>query len=340
MSEQVILQVEDLKVYFKLPRPHLLAQPPVVHAVDGIGFEVRRGRTFGLVGESGCGKSTTALAVLRLVEPTAGRVIFDRTSVLEQNSEDLRLLRRRMQMVFQDPYSSLNPRARVGSIVGSPLKIQGLAAGSRRRERVEELLAQVGLRPELAAAFPHQFSGGQRQRICIARALASNPDLIVCDEPVSALDVAIQAQILNLLRRLQREFNLSYLFISHDLGVVQYMCDEIAVMYLGQIVEQADRVSLFKKPLHPYTWALLSAAPSACLDEARQNRRIRLVGEPPNPIDPPPGCRFAPRCPFAEEICRLKDPILKYVGDGHLAACHLIDNQGQAPHLALKAGPK
>jgi len=333
VNEPIILKVQGLKVHFKLHRPHFLAPAPVVHAVDGVGFEVQRGKTFGLVGESGCGKSTTALAVLRLVEPTAGKVFFDGLDVLAQNHEALRVLRRRMQMVFQDPYSSLNPKARVGSIVGSPLKIQGMATGRMRRERVAELMTMVGLRPEQANAFPHQFSGGQRQRICIARALASGPDLIVCDEPVSALDVAIQAQILNLLRRLQRELHLTYLFISHDLGVVQYMCDEIAVMYLGQIVEKADRMSLFNHPLHPYTWALLSAAPSARPKNTRQERRIRLTGEPPNPIDPPPGCRFASRCPYAEKLCGLEDPPLRRIHSGHWAACHLIDNQGLAPHL-------
>jgi peptide/nickel transport system ATP-binding protein len=326
VSDPIILKIENLKVHFKLHRPHLLAPPPLVHAVDGVSFKVRRAKTFGLVGESGCGKSTTALAILRLVEATAGSVFFNGVDVMAQNRKSLRLLRRRMQMVFQDPYSSLNPKARVGSIVGSPLKIQGLAKGLQRRERVAELLTQVGLRPEQATAFPHQFSGGQRQRICIARALALNPDLIVCDEPVSALDVAIQAQILNLLRRLQQELHLSYLFISHDLGVVQYMCDEIAVMYLGRIVEQADRIALFSGPRHPYTRALLSAAPSARPKNMRPEQRIRLTGEPPSPIDPPPGCRFAPRCPFAVQLCRMEDPPLRPIHSGHWAACHLIDD--------------
>ena len=329
---QPLLAVRDLKVHFGLKRPHLFAAQPVVHAVDGVSFEVTRGTTFGLVGESGSGKTTTALAVMRLVAATAGRISHNGTDVLGLEGEALRLHRRHMQIIFQDPYSSLNPRFRAGAIVREPLDLMDVGEASQRDERVAELFRYVGLLPEQRALFPHQFSGGQRQRIGVARALATQPDLIVCDEPVSALDVAIQAQILNLLRRLQDEFGLTYLFISHDLGVVQYMCDEIAVMYLGQIVEQADRISLFKNPLHPYTWALLSAVPSADPKLRDRADRIRLTGDPPSPIDLPQGCRFASRCPFAEARCHAEAPPLRTVGDGHRVACHLVDENGNAPH--------
>ena len=324
MTDREFVDVKDLKVHFKLPRPHLLAPHPTVYAVDGVSFKIERGRTFGLVGESGCGKSTTALGLLRLVEPTAGRVNFDGVDVMSQGPQDLRRLRRRMQIVFQDPYSSLNPRAAAGSIVGAPLKIQNIGAPAQRRERVAELFTQVGLRPEQISAYPHQFSGGQRQRICVARALASDPDLIVCDEPVSALDVAIQAQILNLLVRLQQDLGLTYLFISHDMAVVQHICDEIAVMYLGWIVEKSDRRTLFKTPLHPYTKALLSAVPQMDLRQGSRQERMHLDGDPPSPMNPPDGCRFHTRCPLAEGICTRERPKLMNVTDGHQVACHLV----------------
>ncbi len=330
-SDDILLRVEDLKVHFSQKRRHIFAQPSNVHAVDGVNFTVPRGRTFGLVGESGSGKTTTALAVMRLVHITSGRVTLDDLDIGALEGEELRRQRRHMQIIFQDPYSSLNPRVRAGDIVREPLDQLDVGDVNGREDRVAELFRHVGLRPEQRALFPHQFSGGQRQRIGIARALASQPDLIVCDEPVSALDVAIQAQILNLLRTLQDEFGLTYLFISHDLGVVQYMCDEIAVMYLGQIVEHADRISLFTEPLHPYTWALLSAVPSA--DPAIRDRsdRIRLQGDPPSPIDPPPGCRFANRCPFAEVRCTSETPPLRPIKDGHAVACHLVSDDGVPP---------
>jgi len=331
-----LLRVSDLKVHFPLRRRHPFAKPSKVHAVDGIDFAIRRGTTFGLVGESGSGKTTTALAVMRLIEATSGSVDLQGTDLLALRGEALRLRRRHMQIIFQDPYSSLNPRVRAGAIVREPLDQLDVGPADGREERVAELFRHVGLRPEQRALFPHQFSGGQRQRIGIARALATQPELIVCDEPVSALDVAIQAQILNLLRRLQAEFGLTYLFISHDLGVVQHMCDEIAVMYLGQIVEQADRLSLFRTPLHPYTWALLSAVPSARRGAGR-NVRVALTGDPPSPIDPQPGCRFASRCPFAEARCRTDTPALRTVGAGHRVACHLVDEQGVAPHMRAAA---
>jgi len=323
-----LLEVENLEVHFRLRRPHLFAPAPIVHAVDGLSFAVRRGTSFGIVGESGCGKSTTALAILRLVEPTGGSIRFDGIDVTALDADSLRKLRRRMQIIFQDPYSSLNPRDRVGDIVEQPLQLLTDMAPGARQARVEELFARVGLRPEQRALFPHQFSGGQRQRIGIARALAASPDLIVCDEPVSALDVAIQAQILNLLVRLQRELGLTYLFISHDLAVVQHICDEIAVMYLGKIVERAGRRGLYGNPLHPYTVALLSADPVK--DPAKKNlrARIRLTGDAPSPLEPPAGCRFHTRCPYAEERCRTIVPELREAMPGHWVACHLVRIDG------------
>lgn len=330
-----LLQVDDLKVHFRLPRASWLGARPVVHAVDGVSFSVPKGSTFGIVGESGSGKSTTALGVMRLVDITSGSVTLGDTELSGLQGEELRLARRRFQIIFQDPYSSLNPRERAGDIVKEPLDLMDVGAPDERRQRVAELFAQVGLRPEQQNLFPHQFSGGQRQRIGVARALATNPELVICDEPVSALDVAIQAQILNLLQRLQDELDLTYLFISHDLGVVQYICDEIAVMYLGLIVEQADRISLFKQPLHPYTWALLSAVPSARIRHQRGESRVRLAGDPPSPIDPPSGCRFAGRCPFAESRCHAETPVLRTIFEGHRVACHLVSDAGEAPQHKL-----
>ncbi len=331
MSAEVLLEVEDLKVHFPLKRKGLFGPRSSVHAVDGISFSVDRGKTFGIVGESGSGKTTTALAVMRLVPITAGRISLgeDRIDALE--GEQLRLARRRMQIIFQDPYSSLNPRVRAGAIIREPMDLMNIGEKGERDDRVRELLRAVGLRPEQRALFPHQFSGGQRQRIGVARALASNPDLVVCDEPVSALDVAVQAQVLNLLRRLQDELGLTYLFISHDLGVVQYICDEIAVMYLGQVVEQGDRISLFKQPMHPYTHALLSAVPSADPAMRGKKQMIRLQGDPPSPIDPPAGCRFAGRCPYAESRCHAETPVLRPLLGAHAVACHLVADDGTSP---------
>ena len=331
-AADTLIKVEALKVHFKLPRPHLLGAHPVVHAVDGVSFSIKRGTTFGLVGESGSGKTTVALAVMRLAAITEGRVQLDDLDLGAIKGNALRHARRRMQIIFQDPYSSLNPRMRASAIVREPMDLMDIGPEGEREGKVADLFRKVGLRPEQLALFPHQFSGGQRQRIGVARALASQPDLVVCDEPVSALDVAIQAQIINLLRDLQRDFNLTYLFISHDLGVVQYFCSEIAVMYLGQIVEQADRMSLFSNPRHPYTWALLSAVPSADPAAKGRGERIRLQGDPPSPIDPPEGCRFAPRCPFAQSRCRAETPALRRFGDDHVAACHLIGDDGSVPH--------
>ncbi len=317
------LVVEDLKVHFGGGR-RLLGRPtPRVHAVDGVSFRVPTGTTFGIVGESGSGKTTTALAIMRLVSITEGHVSLGDVTVSDLEKEALRDARRRFQMVFQDPYSSLDPRKRAGEIVREPLDLMKIGNRQERNALVAELFAHVGLRPEQRALFPHQFSGGQRQRIGLARALSTMPDLIVCDEPVSALDVAIQAQILNLLSKLQRELRITYLFISHDLGVVQHICDEIAVMYLGQIVEQADRVSLFKNPRHPYTRALLAAVPTVYGNKRDRRSRERLRGDPPSPVNLPRGCRFASRCPKAEPACTELSPLLEERVSGHKVACFL-----------------
>ena len=331
MSDNSLLSVQNLKVHFPLKRKFLIGKRSVVHAVDGVNLNIRRGTTFGIVGESGSGKTTTALAVMRLVPITAGTIDLNGIQIHQLENDDLRQVRQHMQIIFQDPYSSLNPRVRAGAIIREPMDLMNVGEVTERDDEVKRLMSAVGLRAEQRALFPHQFSGGQRQRIGVARALASRPDLVVCDEPVSALDVAVQAQVLNLLRRLQDEFGLTYLFISHDLGVVQYMCDEIAVMYLGQVVEHADRISLFTEPLHPYTWALLSAVPSA--DPAIRDRsdRVRLLGDPPSAIDPPPGCRFASRCPFSQAICTQDTPPLRTVKDGHTVACHLVSDDGVPP---------
>ena len=331
MSDNSLLSVQNLKVHFPLKRKFMVGKRSVVHAVDGVNLNIRRGTTFGIVGESGSGKTTTALAVMRLVPITAGTIDLNGIQIHQLENDDLRQVRQHMQIIFQDPYSSLNPRVRAGAIIREPMDLMNVGEVTERDDEVKRLMSAVGLRAEQRALFPHQFSGGQRQRIGVARALASRPDLVVCDEPVSALDVAVQAQVLNLLRRLQDEFGLTYLFISHDLGVVQYMCDEIAVMYLGQVVEYADRISLFTEPLHPYTWALLSAVPSA--DPAIRDRadRVRLLGDPPSAIDPPPGCRFASRCPFSQAICTQDTPPLRTVKDGHTVACHLVSDDGVPP---------
>jgi peptide/nickel transport system ATP-binding protein len=318
-----LLDVRDLVVRFSLPRAGLFGPKRHFQAVRGVSFDVPEGRTLGIVGESGSGKTTTAMAAIRLVRASGGQVLFNGKDVLKLGQDELRLARRNFQLVFQDPYSSLNPRERVGSIVREPLDLMNVGSGGRERdERVRELFKLVGLRDDQIALFPHQFSGGQRQRISIARALATNPRLVVCDEPVSALDVAIQAQILNLLRRLQDELGLSYLFISHDLGVVQFICDEIAVMYLGEIVEYTSRNELFRRPRHPYTAGLLAAAPSlARRKSAGYRRKTEVRGDPPSPFNLPAGCAFASRCPQVQDRCRQEKPVLREIGGGR-AACH------------------
>lgn len=319
-----LLRVSNLKVYFQIMGGLFSRRASFLHAVDGVSFSVPSGSTFGLVGESGCGKTTAGLAIMRLINITEGRVKLGDLPVSELPGEQFRQLRSRMQIIFQDPYASLNPRTRAGRIVHEPLDLMRIGDPSEHEARVVELFLAVGLRPEHRFLFPHQFSGGQRQRIGIARALASRPHLIVCDEPVSALDVAIQAQILNLLRRLQGEFGLTYLFISHDMGVIQYMCDHVAVMYLGMIVEQAGRREFFRNPLHPYTLALLSAVPSTDLRVKSLSDRTKLQGDMPSPIDPTEGCRFFSRCPCAIDICREQTPVLREVDSGHFVACHRV----------------
>ncbi|HUB14780.1 MAG TPA: ABC transporter ATP-binding protein [Acetobacteraceae bacterium] len=321
LPHQPVLEVNDLVVHFPAAGA---ARGAVVHAVDGISFTVARGRSFGIVGESGSGKSTAALAVMRLVHATAGAVMLDGADFLALRGKALRQARRHIQMIFQDPFSSLDPRRRAGELIAEPIRLLEGLSRHAAAERVATLLAAVGLPPDAAGLFPHQFSGGQRQRVCIARALATQPELIVCDEAVSALDVAIQAQILNLLKCLQSERGLAYIFISHDLGVVQYVCDDVAVMYLGQIVEQAPAPEFFARPRHPYSWSLISAAVPAGASREALRRRHLVRGEPPSPIDLPPGCRFAARCPFATDRCRTEEPLLHAVGPAHLAACHRI----------------
>ncbi len=317
------LTVQDLKVHFGGKKGVFSGKSKTVHAVDGVSFEVPKGTTFGIVGESGSGKSTTALAIMRLVHITDGQIRLQDTPISTLEGEELRQARSRFQIVFQDPYSSLDPRKRAGAIVREPLELMNIGTAAEREAKTAELFAQVGLRPEQQALFPHQFSGGQRQRLGLARALSTQPELIVCDEPVSALDVAIQAQILNLMSDLQAELGLTYLFISHDLGVVQHICDQVAVMYLGQIVEMADRVSLFSNPRHPYTKALLGAVPSVHGRKRDRRKGVRLKGDPPSPINLPKGCRFASRCPIAEARCKDEAPSLVSRNDGHQVACHL-----------------
>ena len=319
-----LVAVRDLEVYFPIRHGVLIDRHVAdLKAVDGVTFEIRRGETLGLVGESGCGKTTTGRAILRLIEPTGGTVLFDGQNVGELSGPDLRRLRRRMQMVFQDPYSSLNPRRNVSNIVSEPLRVHGIAEGREAEAKVRELLEIVGLPKDSARRYPHEFSGGQRQRIGLARSLALNPDLIVADEPVSALDVSIQAQMINLLEELQDTFDLTYLFIAHDLAVVRHISDRIAVMYLGKVMEVAPAGDLYGRPLHPYTKALLSAVPIPDPRVEATRERILLRGDLPSPVNPPLGCRFHTRCPFAQrERCPDEVPELRVLGSGHLAACH------------------
>jgi oligopeptide transport system ATP-binding protein len=323
-SDNALLRVENLKMHFPIRRGVLQRVVGAVKAVDGVSFEVKKGETLGLVGESGCGKSTTGRVILQLYRPTAGRVFFEGEDLTALRGEELRRKRRRMQMIFQDPYASLNPRMTVAEIVGEPLDVHGIASGAERDEQVQHLLGIVGLNPQYSKRFPHEFSGGQRQRIGIARSLALHPSFIVCDEPISALDVSIQAQVVNLLEDLQKEMGLTYLFIAHDLSMVRHISDRVAVMYLGKMMELADRSELYHNPLHPYTQALMSAVPvpDPYVEEKRQ--RIILTGDPPSPANPPQGCPFNTRCPLVVDLCRHQMPEWRQASPGHWVACHRV----------------
>ncbi|MCA9873902.1 MAG: dipeptide ABC transporter ATP-binding protein [Ardenticatenaceae bacterium] len=324
-NQEVLIKVSNLKKHFPIRRGVFRRQVGAVQAVDGISFNIYKGETLGLVGESGCGKSTAGRTILQLLTPTEGKVYFGDEELTDLNRSQLRRKRRHMQMIFQDPYASLNPRMQVGSIIGEPLQIHGIGNAASRKERVQELLSLVGLNPYFVKRYPHEFSGGQRQRIGIARALATNPSFIVADEPISALDVSIQAQVVNLLDDLKSELGLTYLFIAHDLSMVRYISDRVAVMYLGRIVEMGVRDDVYDHPLHPYTQALLSAIPIPDPDKEATRKRIILEGDVPSPANPPTGCRFHPRCSYATDICRREDPEFRNLGtesQPHMVACH------------------
>ncbi|MBI5842406.1 MAG: dipeptide ABC transporter ATP-binding protein [Chloroflexi bacterium] len=325
-TTDVLLRVSKLVKHFPIKQGIIFQkQTGAVHAVDNISFEVKQGETLGLVGESGCGKSTTGRAVLQLHRPTSGSVIFDGVDLVKAKGNDLRHMRRKMQMIFQDPYASLNPRMTVGEIIGEPMLIHKIAAQNEIEERVANLLNLVGLNPAFSTRYPHEFSGGQRQRVGVARALALQPSFIVCDEPISALDVSIQAQVVNLLEDLQEQFGLTYLFIAHDLSMVRHISNRIAVMYLGIIVELADSEELYLKPLHPYSQALLSAVPIPDPIASARRERVILKGDVPSPVNPPSGCRFRTRCPIAESICAEVQPDFREAQPGHFVACHFAD---------------
>jgi len=325
MSEKkVLLQVDQLVKHFPIMAGVFQRQVGVVHAVDGISFDIRSGETFGLVGESGCGKSTAGRTILQLYRPTSGHVFFGDKDLAQLKGEELRRMRQRMQMIFQDPYASLNPRMTIREIVGEPLVVHDMMKSKEIEDRVNQLLDTVRLNPGFSSRYPHEFSGGQRQRIGIARALALNPDFIVCDEPISALDVSIQAQVINLLEELQERLGLTYLFIAHDLSMVRHISNRVAVMYLGILAELASREELYEHPLHPYTQALLSAVPVPDPFVEEKRKRIILEGDVPSPVNPPSGCRFRTRCPLAEKICAEQVPAWREVAPDHWAACHLI----------------
>lgn len=321
MDSDILLEVKNLKMYFPVTSGILRRKVADVKAVDDVSFYIRRGETLGLVGESGCGKTTTGRGILQLTKPTGGKVLLEQTELTKLKAGPLRRMRAHMQLIYQDPYASLDPRMTIADIVGEPLKVHNLAKGKKYREQIDELLQMVELEPRMASRYPHEFSGGQRQRIGIARALAVRPKFIVCDEPVSALDVSIQAQIINLLERLKDALQLTYLFIAHDLSVVRYISDRVAVMYLGKIAEITRSDELYDNPLHPYTQALLSAVPVPQPKIDRQRKRILLTGDVPSPVNPPKGCHFNPRCQMVMDICRQQEPELKDVGNEHWVAC-------------------
>jgi oligopeptide transport system ATP-binding protein len=325
MNDQVLVRVKDLKMHFPIRAGLLGRVVGAVKAVDGVSFDIMKGETLGLVGESGCGKTTTGRAILRLYEPTSGEVTFRGTDLAAQGAEEVRRTRRHMQMIFQDPYASLNPQMRVGEIIARPLRVHGLARNAREeKDLVAEIMQKVGLNVSFRDRFPHEFSGGQRQRIGIARALATSPDFIVCDEPISALDVSIQAQIINLLEQLREDLGLTYLFIAHDLSMVRYLSTRVGVMYLGKMMELSSSDELYDNPLHPYTKALLSAIPIPDPPLERQRQRTLLSGDPPSPANPPTGCRFSTRCPIAVEHCGRVEPEFRQAQTGHWVACHLV----------------
>jgi oligopeptide transport system ATP-binding protein len=324
-NNDALVHIDDLVMHFPIYRGVIRRQVGAVHAVDGVSFDIKRGETLGLVGESGCGKSTTGRTILQLYRPTSGKVIFDGVNLVDVKGEELRKMRRKMQMIFQDPYASLNPRMTVADIVGEPLMVHNVANAREIKERVDHLLEVVKLNPSFADRYPHEFSGGQRQRIGVARALALQPSFIICDEPISALDVSIQAQVVNLLEELQEQFNLTYLFIAHDLSMVRHISNRVAVMYLGIFAEMADRDEIYMHPLHPYTQALLSAVPIPDPVADAKRQRVILEGDVPSPVNPPSGCRFRTRCPIAEALCAEERPAFREIKPGHFVACHFSE---------------
>ncbi len=326
-QNEILIEVRNLKKYFTINHGFFAKSKKYVKAVDDVSFYIRKGETLGLVGESGCGKSTTGRTIIKLYEPTGGEIIYDGVDISKFSEAELKPYRKRMQMIFQDPYASLNSRMTVGDIIGEALDIHGLATGEERNRIIFDLLDRVGLNKDHASRYPHEFSGGQRQRIGIARALAVSPDFIICDEPISALDVSIQAQVVNMLEDLQQELGLTYLFIAHDLSMVKHISDRIGVMYLGKMVELCDAKTLYENPEHPYTQSLLSAIPIPDPEVTRAKQRIILEGDVPSPLNPPSGCRFRTRCRFAMERCAKEEPVLRDVGNGHMVSCHLMDDK-------------